>query len=151
MSKKIVGKAGTLNISQAGNMSLVTMDIETLFDKRLGGFKQGEMVILASTPTGKSMFWANEIYNKNLCKEIMLPTKPQSKYKFSRAKWYSVELKGQSTWRFSDEYNQIIEWCTKHFGPHPAKADAWSRWHVGLGMIHFRDSKDYEWYMLRWS
>lgn len=98
----------------------------------------------------------------NLCKEIMLtrfedislmtiewPTKP--KYQFSRTKWYTAPLNGNGTWRFSDEYNEIIEWCTEMFGVHPTKHDAWSRWYVGLGFINFRDAKDYEWFVLRWS
>lgn len=106
-----------------------------------------------------------QLYNENLCKEIILtantimmdynvfyePVVSKSKYKFSRAKWYTAELTGHATWRFSDEYNQIIEWCTEHFGKHPTKHDAWSRWYVGLGYINFRDAKDYEWFMLRWS
>lgn len=121
-----------------------------------GGFKHGEMAIVASgTQPGKSHFYQKmlleSIYNTNLCKEIMFPEPSESKYKFSRAKWYTAEIPGNATWRFSDEYNQIIEWCTEHFGPHPAKQDAWSRWYVGLGYINFRDEKDYVLFVLRWS
>lgn len=76
---------------------------------------------------------------------------PNSKYKFSRAKWYSAEMPGQATWRLSDEYNDIIEWCTERFDPHPTKPDAWSRWWVGLGVINFRDEQDYHWFILRWG
>lgn len=101
--------------------------------------------------TGKSVLNQWFDYNNNLCKEIMLPEKPESKYKFSRAKWYTAELNGNATWRFSDEYNQIIAWCTENFGAHPSKPDAWSRWHVGLGYINFRDEKDYLLYQLKWA
>ena len=101
-----------------------------------------------------------QIMLTNLCQEIVLTdtdmcslgyNMPKPKYQFSRAKWYTVQLNGHATWRLSDEYNQIIEWCTEHFGPHPAKHDAWSRWYVGLGHINFRDSRDYVLYQLRWS
>ena len=107
-------------------------------------------------------------YQSNLCKEITLTAQTQlctlgvyyapyipkimkPKYQFSRAKWYTAPLNGNGTWRFSDEYNEIIEWCTEMFGAHPTKHDAWSRWYVGLGCINFRDAKDYEWFVLRWS
>ena len=103
-----------------------------------------------------------QIVLDNLCKGVVsIPDYPKTtaafkrlpmiKYQFSRAKWYTVQLNGMATWKQSDEYNQIIEWCTKHFGPHPASYDAWSRWYVGLGYINFRDAKDYEWYVLRWG
>lgn len=149
MSKKIVGKAGTSSIVQAGNMSLVSIDIEAWFGERLGGFKQGEMIILASRSSGKSMFWDNSVYTKNPCKEIMLPMKSvgSTKYKFSRAKWYTAQIPlGQF-----EKMQERIEWCEKHFGDEPQTPDAWSRWHVDYLTIKFRDSKDYEWYMLRWS
>lgn len=100
------------------------------------------------------------IYNENLCKEITLtankitmelgvfyaPYIPTiSKYKFSRAKWYVADYNWQ-------DYTEVIEWCEQHFGPHPKHADAWSRWHDKYnGSILFRDEKDYEWFVLRWS
>jgi hypothetical protein len=131
---------------------IIDMDIEALNMNYIrGGFKAGEMMIISTARrTGKSLYYS-AIYNTNLCKEILLPMNPEPKYKFSRAKWYTVGLNGNATWRFSDEYNQIIAWCTENFGAHPSKPDAWSRWYVGLGYINFRDAKDYEWYVLRWS
>lgn len=71
--------------------------------------------------------------------------KPQSKYKFSRAKWYIAHFEEKYYW-------EVEEWCTEHFGPHPRFPDAWSRWiHKYESKIHFRDEKDYAWFMLRWS
>lgn len=90
-------------------------------------------------------------WNDNLCKEIMMPMEPKPKYKFSRAKWHTAEMPGYATWRFSDEYNNIIAWCNDTFGPHPKKPDAWTRWYVGLGAIHFRDEQDLVLYKLKWS
>lgn len=112
---------------------------------------------------------ARRIMDHNLCKEISLPAsvydtfskgypktsaslkKLMPKYKFSRAKWYTAPLNGNGTWRFSDEYNEIIAWCAEQFGPHPKRHDAWSRWYVGLGFINFRDERDYQWFVLRWG
>lgn len=123
-----------------------------------GGFKAGQMsVISAGRQTGKSHYYSymkglkNRIYGTNLCKEIMLPMAPESKYKFSRAKWYTAKLNGDAIWRLSDRYNQIIAWCTEQYGPHPTKHDAWSRWYVGLGYINFRDERDFVLYQLRWA
>lgn len=136
-----------------------------ILDKITGGISADTMnVIFSGRQTGKSTmalkvlknryygatdrtFWADT----NLCKEIMFPEKPQSKYKFSRAKWHTASLNGNATWRFSDEYNQIIAWCNDTFGPHPKKQDAWSRWYVGIGYINFRDEQDLILYKLKWS
>jgi hypothetical protein len=69
----------------------------------------------------------------------------KSKYKFSRANWYVAE--------FDDRhYFEVDAWCTEHFGPHPKNPDAWSRWvHKYSDKIHFRDEKDYAWFVLRWG
>lgn len=69
----------------------------------------------------------------------------KNKYKFSRAKWYEAE--------FDDKYYfEVDKWCEEQFGPHPKNPDAWCRWvHRDTYRIHFRDEKDYNWFMLRWS
>lgn len=131
---------------------VLDMDINSLslYHQPLSGFKKGEMMVISTArQTGKSMLWDLETLNP--CKEILFPMKPESKYKFSRAKWYSSKLKGNGIWRLGNEYNEMIEWCTQHFGAHPKEQDAWSRWWVGVNDINFRDAKDYEWYVLRWG
>jgi len=100
-------------------------------------------------------------YQANLCKEIMMTAQTQlctlgfyyapyipkimkPKYQFSR-NWYVAEY----DWVHQGE---VLEWCVKQFGTHPRNPDAWSRWvNKYSEKIHFRDSKDYEWFMLRWS
>ena len=70
---------------------------------------------------------------------------PRSKYKFTRANWYVAE---------SDikDYTDVVHWCREQFGPHPRNPDAWSRWeHRYENKIHFRDEKDYAWFLLKWS
>ena len=114
-----------------------------------GGIKKGDTVIYSGGhQAGKSMYYTYA--NNNLCKEIMLPTKAKSKYKFSRAKWHTVDI-GMGGWRLSREYNEIIEWCTEQFGEHPREHDAWSRWWVGVGTMYFRDEKDYVLFQLKWA
>jgi hypothetical protein len=109
----------------------------------LEGWKPSELYVIAGRQSGKSTlnFWLQN----NLCKEITLPMKPKPKYKFSRANWYVAEFNIK-------DYTDVAHWCREQFGPHPRNPDAWSRWvHQYEDKIHFRDSKDYEWFMLRWS
>lgn len=114
-----------------------------------GGIAPGQLMIFSGgRRTGKSML--NQMYgklwsNNNLCQEILLPMKPEPKYKFSRTKWYVAEY----NWMHHDE---VVKWCTQQFGQQPQNPDAWSRWiHQYTDRIQFRDSKDYEWFILRWS
>lgn len=68
-----------------------------------------------------------------------------SKYKFSRAKWYQAYFD-------SAYYHQVFDWCEQHFGKHDHYPNAWSRWnHKFEDSILFRDEKDYVFFMLRWS
>lgn len=67
------------------------------------------------------------------------------KYNFSRAKWYVAEFDEKHYW-------EVEQWCSEQFGPHPKRPDAWSRWmHKYEDKIHFRDEKDYHWFVLRWG
>ena len=112
------------------------------------GIPLGQMQIFTGgRRAGKSYY--NQIGMNNLCQEIILPTEPMKKpkYQFSRAKWYEVHLMFKSY----DPIQERIDWCAETFGPQPEKPDAWSRWYTSFTTIRFRDSKDYEWFMLRWS
>lgn len=101
--------------------------------------------------------FTKKIYNNNLCKEIVdtgfayTPYIPNSlkrympKYKFTRDQWYVADY----DWVHQSE---VFEWCNKQFGPHPIRPDAWSRWYNKYSeKMHFRDEKDYQWFLLRWS
>jgi len=101
------------------------------------------------------------LYQSNLCQEITmtaqaqlctlgvyyapyLPNIMKPTYKFSRAKWYEAKLPKDGQGAFN--------WCIEQFGPEPKHPDAWSRWYFNVNRtFRFRDSKDYEWCMLRWS
>ena len=120
------------------------------FESFTGGFKHGEMAIVASSrQSGKSHFYQKmlleSIYNTNLCKEILLPMHLKPKYKFSRAHWYVAEF----DWK---NYDLVDAWCEQQFGPQPDCPDAWTRWyHHYTDKVHFRDEKDYVLFVLRWS
>ena len=78
-------------------------------------------------------------------KPMKITFMPQSKYKFSRANWHVADFDTQY-------YFEVEEWCKEQFGPHPKYPDAWSRWvHTYEDQIHFRDQKDYHWFVLRWG
>jgi hypothetical protein len=69
----------------------------------------------------------------------------ESKYKFSRNKWYVADF----DWV---HHFEVLAWCSQQFGPHPATPDAWSRWvNQYSEKIHFRDEKDYILFILRWG
>lgn len=113
-----------------------------------GGIAPGQMMIYSGgRRAGKSTLnqYYGKLSNTNLCKEILLPMNPEPKYKFTRAKWYVAEFDWVHT-------KEVLEWCYYQFGPHPRNPDAWSRWvNKYSEKIHFRDAKDYEWFLLRWS
>jgi hypothetical protein len=104
----------------------------------------------AGRGTGKSTLntWygstgIKSLYYSNLCNEIMLPMKPASKYRFSRAKWYEAKV--------PKDQQAAFAWCVKQFGPEPTNTDAWTRWYFNVDRtFRFRDAKDYEWFLLRW-
>ena len=73
-----------------------------------------------------------------------IPKIMRPKYQFSRD-WYVAEFN-------IADYTDVVHWCTEQFDPHPKYPDAWSRWeHRYENKIHFRDEKDYNWFVLRWS
>jgi hypothetical protein len=132
---------------EAMNMNYVQQWYSKVID---GGIKYGEiksMYYTAGRQAGKSTLnqYYGKLYDTNLCKEIFLPMQPEPKYKFSRANWYVAEYNNK-------HHFEVLEWCTQQFGPYPALPDAWSRWvNMYSEKIHFRDEKDYNWFVLRWS
>jgi hypothetical protein len=68
----------------------------------------------------------------------------QSKYQFSRAKWYESKLPRDGQAAFA--------WCTEQFGPEPTYTDAWTRWYFNVDRtFRFRDEQDYLLFLLRWA
>jgi hypothetical protein len=154
MTKTVIYDIEAASAVTATAQELLKYQVDAI--NKMAGFKSSDFITYtAARSTGKSMYMKmlkNRIYDTNPCKEIFLPMyPPEPKYKFSRAKWYEAKINGDGVWRLTEEYNQIIDWCTEQFGKHPAPPDAWSRWYVGVGKIYFRDAQDYEWYMLKWA
>jgi hypothetical protein len=51
------------------------------------------------------------------------------------------------------KWNEMMEWMVKTFGPTPFDS-IWmpdQRWHVNNAKFWFRDAKDRDWFVLRWS
>jgi hypothetical protein len=118
---------------------------QALWDRmNQGGLKKGQMTLYSAVQhTGKSTFLKSAYY-KNLCNEILLPMKPASKYRFSRAKWYEAKVPRDQQAAFA--------WCMKQFGPEPTITDAWTRWYFNVNRtFRFRDEKDYVMFILRWG
>ena len=140
-------------------MTSVTNGIEPI--RPFGGFKPGEIIMVSSPSrsTGKSMYMQmlkSRITNDNLCKEIILPMNKkrfEPKYKFSRKTWYTISLFNIDDPIVSGTRLSRIEWCAKQFGQHPKNPDAWTRWYVDYQSLKlvFRDLKDYQLYLLKWS
>jgi hypothetical protein len=138
----------------------ITVDLESTSLCTLsgvtGGIHPGQMLVYSARQNGKSYYqkmiqkmMLNAMYNGiNLKTEYAMATfgalnKP--KYKFSRAKWYYADH------RYED-YDDVVAWCTEHFGPRPKYPDAWTRWTPEhIDRIRFRDEKDYAWFAMRWS
>ena len=51
------------------------------------------------------------------------------------------------------QWHDMMEWMVKTFGPTPFDS-IWmpdQRWHVNNAKFWFRDAKDRDWFVLRWS
>ena len=68
-----------------------------------------------------------------------------TKPKYDGRDWYVADFNYK-------DYDEVRKWCTETFGKEDTFPNAWSRWqHRFEHQILFRDSKDYEWFILRWS
>lgn len=133
---------------------------QKLFQQLSRGFRAGEMAIIsAGRQTGKSSMYMKMLKNRmyghsgttvvdyEYINSALFGDSVKSKYKFSRAKWHEVSLMYKSF----DPIRERLEWCEQNFGPQPKNPDAWTRWYAAHGTLRFSDSKDYEWFMLRFS
>jgi hypothetical protein len=67
--------------------------------------------------------------------------------------YYCVAVNGLNYYGDYNVWNEMIEWAIKTFGPTP-KDGVWSpdaRWYVHNAKFWFREGKDREWFILRWS
>lgn len=67
--------------------------------------------------------------------------------------YYMIYVNGRSVYGDYNVWNDMIEWATDTFGPTP-KDGVWSpgaRWYVNNARFWFREERDREWFVLRWS
>jgi hypothetical protein len=51
------------------------------------------------------------------------------------------------------EWHEMVAWCVATFGP-TAKDGVWTpkqRWYVNNAKFWFKEAKDRDWFILRWS
>lgn len=68
-------------------------------------------------------------------------------------KYYIVQVDGRNFYGDYDVWNEMISWVTKIFGP-TADDGIWSpgmRWYVNNSRFWFKEERDREWFVLRWS
>jgi len=60
-------------------------------------------------------------------------------------------------WSGADTWHNMVEWCVDTYGPTP-KDGIWtpnsrcnSRWYVNNAKFWFREKKDLEWFIIRWT
>jgi len=67
--------------------------------------------------------------------------------------YYMIYVNGRSVYGDYNIWNDMIEWATDTFGPTP-KDGVWSpgaRWYVNNARFWFKEERDREWFVLRWS
>jgi len=71
------------------------------------------------------------------------------------SRYYTVALNFRAdpaTW-FRLEWEEIEEWCENTYGPTPVNG-LWTpncRWYVNDSKFWFREKKDLEWFVLKWT
>ena len=67
--------------------------------------------------------------------------------------YHTVKPEGRSLMGEWDIWNNMIAWCVDTYGPTP-KDGVWTpgqRWYVNNSRFWFRDIKDKDWFILKWS
>jgi len=67
--------------------------------------------------------------------------------------YYCVAIFSSAMYGRNHMWDSMLEWTIKTFGPTP-KDGVWTpdaRWYVNNAKFWFREEKDREWFILRWS
>ena len=67
--------------------------------------------------------------------------------------YYIIYVNGRNTFGAYPIWEDMIAWTTQTFGPTP-KDGVWTpnaRWYVNNARFWFKEEKDREWFVLRWS
>jgi hypothetical protein len=67
--------------------------------------------------------------------------------------YFVIYVNGRTTYGDYSVWEEMIAWTTQTFGPTP-KDGVWTpdaRWYVNNARFWFKEEKDREWFVLRWS
>jgi hypothetical protein len=67
--------------------------------------------------------------------------------------YYIIYVNGRSVFGDYNVWNDMIVWATDTFGPTPEDG-VWTpgaRWYVNNARFWFREERDRDWFILRWS
>ena len=67
--------------------------------------------------------------------------------------YYSVEVNGREYYGDYSVWEDMINWAFETYGPTPTDGiwTSGARWYVNNARFWFKDKKDLEWFILRWS
>ena len=67
--------------------------------------------------------------------------------------YYTIYVNGRTVYGDYSIWEDMIVWATETFGPTP-KDGVWTpnaRWYVNNARFWFKEERDREWFLLRWS
>lgn len=109
----------------------------------LGGVSKGELTVIATSRNiGKSQLM--KLWNQVYFNEVK--TLDLDEGKVYGETYYVVKPYGYN-------WFDLEEWCVESFGPSP-KEGVWqpgARWYANSASLWFRDPKDRDWFLMRWS
>lgn len=117
---------------------------------RMANFKGKNMLTITGRSIGKSIMTANAVER---LKDDLGPYKLKlSVIEIHDELYYEVRPVG---WMHKDElqWNDMITWVVDTFGP-TARDGVWTpgqRWYANNARFYFKDIKDRDWFIMRWS
>lgn len=117
---------------------------------RMAKFKGKNMLTVTGRNIGKSIMTANAVER---LKDDLGPYQLKlSQIELNGESYYEIRPVG---WMHKDElqWNDMITWVVDTFGP-TARDGVWTpgqRWYANNARFYFKDIKDRDWFIMRWS
>ena len=117
---------------------------------RMTNFKGKNMLTITGRSIGKSIMTANAVER---LKDDLGPYQLKlSQIELNGELYYEIRPVG---WMHKDElqWNDMITWVVDTFGP-TARDGVWTpgqRWYANNARFYFKDIKDRDWFIMRWS
>ena len=117
---------------------------------RMANFKGKNMLTVTGRQIGKSIMTANAVER---LKDDLGPYQLKlSQIELNGESYYEIRPVG---WMHKDElqWNDMITWVVDTFGP-TARDGVWTpgqRWYANNARFYFKDIKDRDWFIMRWS